>query len=194
MTRGKRIKKIYESFDVSSFFSVEDAVKIINLGVEKVAISSSVIENIQICENIGNVIGFQSVVVIIDVKKNIFFNKYDVYIHNGEKKSKWKLKDLLIILNDIGVGEIVINSIDNDGVMKGYDFNLVKLVRNICNLPITILGGAGNLDNIQSLISKYGVIGAAAGSLFVFKGKFKAVLINYPSQKQKIELTKFILK
>ena len=142
--------------------SVEQAKKIISLGVEKVAISNAALSNINLCIEIGKVIGMQSVVVVIDVKKKLF-GGYDIYTHNGSKKSKWKLVEFIKKLEEIEVGEIVINSIDNDGLMKGYDIKLVELVRNLCSMPITILG-------------------ASAGSLFVFKGKYKAVLISYPNR------------
>ena len=88
-------------------------------------------------------------------------------------------------MESLGVGEIVINSIDNDGVMKGYDFSLVDRIRESTSVPITVLGGAGSLEDIGRLIRKYGIIGAAAGSLFVFKGVYKAVLINYPTRREK---------
>ena len=88
-------------------------------------------------------------------------------------------------LEEIGIGEIVINSIDNDGVMQGYDLTLVESVREKCSMPITVLGGAGSLDDLKSLFNKFKIIGAAAGSLFVFKAKYKAVLINYPNRKER---------
>ena len=72
--------------------------------------------------------------------------------------------------------------------MKGYDVELAEKVRDLCDMPLTILGGAGELNHIKSLISKFKIIGAAAGSLFVFKGKYRAVLINYPNRKEKFEL------
>tara|TARA_B100002052_G_scaffold299170_1_gene335898 strand:- start:1931 stop:2692 length:762 start_codon:yes stop_codon:yes gene_type:complete len=165
--------------------SVDEAKKIISLGVEKVAISNSALINIDLCVEIGNVIGMQSVVVVIDVKKRRFFGGYDIYTHNGTKKSKWKLEDFINNLEEIGVGEIVINSIDNDGTMKGFDIKLAELVRNLCSMPITILGGAKDLLDIKNLISKFKVIGASAGSLFVFKGKYKAVLISYPNRDER---------
>ena len=87
-----------------------------------------------------------------------------------------------------GAGEIVINSIDRDGTMKGYDLNLTQRVRNIIDTPMTVLGGAASLDDLGTLINEFGIIGASAGSLFVFKGKYKAVLINYPSKNQKNSL------
>ena len=85
-------------------------------------------------------------------------------------------------IQDLGVGEIVVNSIDNDGVMDGYDLNLIDNVYSNISIPLTILGGAGNINDIKKVIQKHGIIGVAAGSLFVFKGKYKAVLINYPDR------------
>ncbi len=88
----------------------------------------------------------------------------------------------------LGAGEIVVNSIDQDGVMKGYDLALIEKIRQSISLPLTVLGGAGSLQDIGNLINKYGIIGAAAGSLFVFKGVYKAVLINYPNWNEKDKL------
>ncbi len=158
--------------------SVEQAKKIIKLGAEKVAISSIVYDRPNIINEMAKVIGRQSVVVVIDVKKN-FFGKYKIYINNGNKEIKQSLEKTLSILEEIGIGELVINSIDCDGEMKGYDINLVDYVRNLVSCPLTIVGGAGSQDDILNLVQKYKIIGAAAGSLFVFKGIYKAVLINY---------------
>ena len=80
---------------------------------------------------------------------------------------------------ELGAGEIVINSIDRDGEMAGYDLNLAKLLRKTVSSPITMLGGAGTSTHMQELIDAVGVIGAAAGSMFVFKGPYRAVLISY---------------
>ena len=88
-------------------------------------------------------------------------------------------------MENLGAGEVVINSIDRDGVMKGYDLELVNTIREAISLPITVLGGAGSLKDIAELIHSFGIIGAAAGSLFVFKGVYRAVLINYPSRAEK---------
>ena len=88
-------------------------------------------------------------------------------------------------MEELGAGEIVINSIDNDGIMKGYDLDLVEKIRKVISLPLTVIGGAGSLNDISGLINKYGIIGASAGSLFVFKGIFRAVLINYPKREEK---------
>jgi cyclase len=171
--------------------TVEQAIKIINLGAEKVALSTAAIKNPSLVKDIGKAIGIQSVVVVLDIKKKSFLGGgYDIYIKNGKEKVSIKLKEFILDLNKIGVGEIVINSIDRDGAMQGYDLALVEMIRELTEVPITVLGGAGSLEDIKNMISTYKIIGAAAGSLFVFKGKYRAVLINYPNKDEKRELYK----
>jgi imidazole glycerol-phosphate synthase subunit HisF len=172
--------------------NLEQAKSIIKLGVEKIAISSEFIENPKIVTEISNEIGSQSVVVVLDVKKTIF-NKYEVCIHNGQKRTGQPLIDLVQKAEKLGAGEIVINSIDNDGVMKGYDLALASKIRKAVEIPITLLGGAGDLKDIGELIKLCGVVGAAAGSFFVFKGSLRAVLINYPSYSEKDKIIKAAL-
>lgn len=167
----------------------EQAKKIVNIGVEKVALSSAIVENPQLVKRLAEAIGAQSVVAVLDVKKTGFFTKsYEVFIHNGKKSTGLDPSKFSQKLEEFGVGEIVINSIDKDGVMDGYDFELLQEVRSSVEVPMSALGGAGSLDDIEELIEEFGIIGAGAGSLFVFKGKYKAVLINYPKPKQKLEL------
>ncbi len=174
--------------------TVEQAKRIIELGAEKVALSTSAVKNPHLLSEIGKAVGSQSVVVVIDVRKKGILSGggYDVYIKNGKEKTGVKLKEFIQELNKIGVGEIVINSIDKDGTMSGYDLPLISTIRELTDFPMTVLGGAGNLEDIKSLISKFKIIGAAAGSLFVFKGKYKAVLINYPNREEKSRLFKEI--
>lgn len=164
--------------------SIDQARQIIALGVEKIAISSAAIDNPQLIEGVAEAIGSQSIVVVLDVKKT-FFGKYEIYTHNGTRKIKLKLPDVISEFHKRGVGEFVINSIDQDGVQGGYDLQLAKIVKDHVKTPFTILGGAGNLAHIGELIAKFGVLGCAAGSLFVFKGKYRAVLINYPDFSEK---------
>lgn len=172
--------------------TVEEAKRIIGLGVEKIAISSAALENPEIVSLIAKEIGSQSVVVVFDVKKRAG-DDYSVWTHNGTRNTNKALVSLLKGAESVGAGEIVVNSVDNDGVMKGYDLPLSRLVRASTKLPMTILGGAGSLADIGTLIRECGVVGAAAGSLFVFKGIYKAVLINYPSQAQKEAITRSAL-
>jgi imidazole glycerol-phosphate synthase subunit HisF len=169
--------------------TVEQAKKIINLGAEKVALSSAAIENPDLIKAIAKAVGNQSVVVVLDVKKVGLFGKYELFIHNGKNKTDKNLIEFAKLMEANGAGEIVVNSIDNDGVMKGYDLALIDKIRESISIPMTVLGGAGSLPDIGKVINKHGIIGVAAGSLFVFKGVYKAVLINYPSLEEKEKLT-----
>jgi cyclase len=160
--------------------TVEQAKRIIGLGVEKVALSSAAMADPALITAIADEIGSQSVVVVLDVKKGLF-GKYEVYTHNGRKGTGRNPVEMAREAERLGAGEIVLNSIDLDGQMKGYDLDLARKVRAAVALPMSVLGGAGTLADIGALIGACGVVGAAAGSLFVFKGSYKAVLINYPT-------------
>ena len=174
--------------------TVEQAKKIIGLGVEKVAISAAALADPGLISRIGDEIGSQSVVVVLDVKKRLLGAEYDVWTHNGRKNTKKALLDVALDAQARGVGEIVINAIANDGQMKGYDLALASRMRQALKVPMTVLGGAGSLADISKLIDACGVIGAAAGSLFVFKGAYKAVLINYPNPGQKDDIIRCALR
>jgi cyclase len=167
--------------------NIQQAQKIFSLGVEKIALSSILIENPNIISDLACKVGSQSVVAILDVKKKLF-GGYEIYTHNGKNSTGINPINFVQKIEKLGAGEIVINSIDQDGTMNGYDLKLVEQIRKSTSLPLTILGGAGSLNHIGNLIQNYGIIGAAAGSLFVFKGVYKAVLINYPSFNEKDKL------
>ena len=138
----------------------------------------------KLISKISERVGTQSVIVVLDIKKKLF-GGYEIYTHNGKNNTSVDPFDFVSKAQKYGVGEIIINSIDNDGVMKGYDFKLIDKIRDKTTLPLTVLGGAGSLDDIKKVIMKYNIIGVAAGSLFVFKGPYKAVLINYPNKEIK---------
>jgi len=168
--------------------TLEQAQRIFNLGVEKIAISSAAVENpseiIKISERVGN----QSVVIVLDVKKKLFGNKYELFLYNGLKPTGIDPVQFSIDMQKAGAGEILLNSIDCDGTMKGYDQNMIKKITDVLDIPLTVIGGAGSTDDIGTVIQQNGIIGVSAGSLFVFKGKYRAVLINYPSASEKIQL------
>jgi cyclase len=165
--------------------TVEQVERIISLGVEKVAMSTAAVETPELISNAAKRVGSQSVVVVMDVKKSGLVHRYEFFTNNGARRTGINPLAYAKSVETHGAGEVVINSIDHDGLMKGYDLELVKLVREAISLPITVLGGAGSLKDIEALIHSFGVIGAAAGSLFVFKGIYRAVLINYPSRAEK---------
>lgn len=168
--------------------TVEQAQRIFSLGVEKIAISSAAINNPSLITDMAERVGKQSVVVVLDVKKRLLGGKYEIYTLNGTHATGLDPVLFAKKAEELGAGEIVINSIDQDGVMKGYDQLLINKIREAISIPLTVLGGAGSLDDIGQVIRQHGIIGVAAGSLFVFKGKFRAVLINYPVLQDKRNL------
>ena len=173
--------------------TVDHARTIISLGVEKIAIASAAVENSGLISDIAEAVGSQSVVVVLDVKRSANGPDYEVRTHNGRRATGRRATDMIADAEARGAGEIVVNSIDEDGRMKGYDLELATRVRAATRLPMTVLGGAGSLADVGKLIGACGVIGAAAGSLFVFKGAYRAVLINYPSQVQRDDLIRSVL-
>jgi cyclase len=173
--------------------TVEQATKIIGLGVEKIAISAAAVENPPLISAIAREVGSQSVVVVFDVGRGPSGSDYEVRTHNARTRTGKLAVEAVKEAESLGAGEIVVNSIDNDGTMRGYDLTLARSVREATRLPMTVLGGAGSLADIGALIGACGVVGAAAGSLFVFKGAYRAVLINYPSPQQKDDLIRSAL-
>ena len=125
----------------------------------------------------------------MDVKKTGFISKqYEVFTHNGVRGTGLNAVDFSQRMESMGAGEILINNIDRDGTFSGYDMELVGQVRKAVNVPITALGGAGSHEDIGKLFDNFGLIGASAGSIFVFKGKYRAVLIQYPNEVEKDQL------
>lgn len=169
---------------------VEEAIKLVDIGVEKVAISAAAIKNPSIIKELVLAVGSQSIVAVIDVfkKKNFFSEKYQLRSHSNKKIYDEDPFSLIDKFQENGVGEIIVNSINKDGLMQGYDIELASKVKSLAKVPITFLGGAGSLEHFKELFDKLGIVGSAAGSLFVFKGKYRAVLINYPTQDQKLKL------
>ncbi|MGD8218474.1 AglZ/HisF2 family acetamidino modification protein [Pseudomonas thivervalensis] len=168
--------------------TAEQAKQIIALGVEKVAISSAAFENPQLIRQIAAEIGRQSVVVVLDHKARLLSKQQDVWTHNGTRNTKRSVIEAAKEFEELGAGEIVLNSIENDGKMKGYDIELAIKLREAVRIPITILGGGGSLEDMRSVVAACGVVGVAAGSFFVFKGGYRAVLISYPSAQQKDDI------
>lgn len=155
------------------------AAQIIALGFEKVSISAAALARPGLIREMAEAVGSQSVVVTLDVRRNKLLGGYAVYTRNGKEKQKVDVLEFCRQAQELGAGEIVINSIDRDGEMSGYDLDLARKVRAGVSTPLTMLGGCGALQHMQDLIDAVGVVGAAAGSMFVFKGAYRAVLINY---------------
>jgi cyclase len=168
--------------------TVEQFQRLVSLGAEKVAISAAAISNPRLVSEAAGKVGSQSVTVVMDVKK--VTGGYRLCSLNGTRITEEVPVAFARKMESYGAGELVVNNIDCDGVMKGYDLDLIGQVRNATSLPMTVLGGAGSLKDIGKIIDTFGIMGVAAGSLFVFKGVYRAVLINYPSRAEKDGLFK----
>ena len=170
--------------------TAEQAARIVDMGVEKVAVSAAAIANPSLLTEMALAVGRQSVVAVLDVRrrKGLFATGYEVWSHNSKINHKLEPLTLARQFQEAGAGEILVNSVDRDGMMQGYDLELATQLKQVLKVPLTILGGAGSLDHLAELLASLGLVGASAASLFVFKGKYRAVLINYPTPEQKRNL------
>jgi len=162
--------------------TVEQIEALYKLGVEKVALNTALFTNPELIIEAAKNFGSQSVVASIDVKKSIF-GSHSVYVMAGTKDTKYNPVTYAKRAEELGAGEIFINSIDKDGVMNGYDYDLIEKISSAVNIPVVAIGGAGNLSDCAKAVNG-GASAAAAGSLFVYYGPLKAVLVNYPTQEE----------
>ena len=177
----------YMPFAVGGGITTIDEVKsLINNGAEKVVVNSSVYRNPELIRKVVSSFGGQSIIAAIDVKKD-FRGQYCVYINDGTKKIKAKLNEYISYVAGLGVGEILLNSINQDGIMRGYDRALINTVSSLVDIPVIACGGAAHLKDMVEVVKYSGAHAAAAGSLFVYHSKTKGVLINYPEQQEVIE-------
>lgn len=160
--------------------TLEQATKLFQLGVEKIVLNTSAYTQPNLIEEVVAAAGSQSVVVSMDVKKNLF-GKYEIYIENGTKKIDISPDEYALQLQDRGVGELIVTSIKHEGKGQGYDMQILSHLAEKLEIPVVASGGAGSLTHFQEAVSTSGVSAVAAGSLFVFYGKHRAVLITYPS-------------
>ena len=161
---------------------LDEIKKLINTGVEKVIINSAAFVNKKLIEDAAKYVGSQSIVVSIDVKRNIW-GKYKVYAGNGSKNTNLDPMSFAMAMEAAGAGEILLNSIDRDGTFGGYDEDLIKMVSSSISIPLVAVGGASSVDDFKKAIHA-GASAVAAGSMFVFQRPHRAVLISYPSQEE----------
>ena len=159
--------------------TLEQARRLIRCGVEKVVINSAATESYDVIRAVANVFGSQAVVGSIDVKKTLL-GGYRVVAKSGSVEVRTPLDKHVQALVDVGVGEIFLNSVDRDGMMDGYDLSLIRRVVQQVNVPVVACGGAGTIEHLAAAVHEGGATAVAAGSMFVFHGRLKAVLINYP--------------
>jgi len=164
--------------------SFEIVRKLTSIGFEKVIINTAAFENRKLIPELSKYFGVSTIVGSVDVKKN-WYGKEEVRIKSGLKKIPFTPEAWAIELESQGVGEIIINSINNDGELCGYDIDLIKRISDVVSVPVIAAGGARNLDDIEDAKIIGGASAAAAGAMFVFHGKHRAVLIKYPSEKER---------
>lgn len=164
-----------------------DAEELIRSGAEKVVLNTAALEHPELLGEIAQKFGNQSVVVSIDVKKGLL-RGYSIAIHGGRDVKNETPWDYAKRLEKFGVGEFIVNSIDRDGACKGYDLSLLKKVADSVHVPVIALGGAGKTEDLRIAVLEGGASAAAAGSLFVFYGPRRAVLVNYPSREEKLKI------
>ncbi len=160
--------------------SIEDAQALFRAGFEKVCLNTMAVETPSIIKEFSDHFGSQSIVVSIDTKMSRF-GHYEVFTHSGTRATGLDPKDAAYMAAENGAGEILLTSIDRDGTYQGYDLELVQRVTKVVNIPVIACGGAGKASDLIDVIQKAGAAAAAAGSLFVYHGPYRAVLINTPS-------------
>lgn len=169
---------------IKSLDNIKDALK---YGAEKVVINSAAITNPAFVKQAAEEFGTSTIVVSVDVKKN-FFGKYKVFTHSGTTKTDLDPLGVCLELENAGAGEIILNSIDRDGTMDGYDIELMNLVTQQTSIPLVAAGGASSFDNFRDAVTSGGASAVAAGSMFVFHGPRRAVLISFPTQEELREM------
>ncbi len=160
--------------------NLEQVRRLIRCGVEKVIINSAACESTAVIRTAADVFGSQAVVGAVDVHKQLF-GTWRVMACSGSRETGLSLDAHLRALVDAGVGELLINNIDRDGMMNGFDLDLIKQVAAQVPVPVVACGGAGTVQHLRQAVREAGASAVAAGSMFVFHGKHRAVLINYPS-------------
>lgn len=159
--------------------TIEQVRRLIRSGIEKVVINSAAIESTDVIRQAADMFGSQAVVGAVDVKKALF-GGYRVIAKSGTVEAKIGLDEHIQRLVSAGVGEIFLNNVDHDGMMAGYDLKLLRNITQKVNVPVVACGGAGTVEHLSQAVIEGGASAVAAGSMFVFHGKHRAVLINYP--------------
>ncbi len=161
--------------------SIDDIARILHGGAEKVALNTAAWERPELITEAAKRFGSQAVVASIDVKKR-WHGGYAVYRRGGQERVAGDPAALAVRLEELGAGEILLTSIDRDGTMDGYDLDLIRRVSAATSVPVVASGGAGSVSDFGRAVNEGGASAVAAGSMVVYQGRNRAVLINFPSQ------------
>ncbi|NOH80814.1 imidazole glycerol phosphate synthase subunit HisF [Vibrio sp. RE86] len=162
--------------------TIEQIEKIFRLGVEKIILNSAACNDLQLVSEASSIAGSQSIVVSIDVKKSLF-GKYKVFSHSNSINTGLEPIEFATQIEKAGAGEIMVTSIDNEGTGNGYDYKLIQQIADAVTIPVIASGGAGSMRHLKEAVDS-GASAVAAGSLFTFHGKHRAVLITYPEYQE----------
>jgi len=160
--------------------SISDMRRLFSFGFEKLSLNTAAFKNPGMIKEAAREFGSQSVIVSIDFRKK-FLGGYEVYVNGGRERTGFDPIQAAKLVEEMGAGEILLNSIDRDGTMQGYELEIIRKVADAVTIPVIACGGAGSLDDFKRAIHEGHASAVAAGSFFVFNGKHKAVLISYPA-------------
>jgi len=163
--------------------TLDDIASIVKAGAEKVVINSSAVIKPTFIKTASDAFGSSTIVVCIDVKKKLLKGRRVCYM-SGTKTTQFDPVEFARLMEDNGAGELVVQSIDRDGRMEGYEIDLIRSVSTTVNVPVVALGGAGNIQDLMKGYRDGKANGLAAGSMFVYRDEKRGVLINYPEKKE----------
>ncbi|QIW09661.1 AglZ/HisF2 family acetamidino modification protein [Francisella sp. LA112445] len=163
--------------------SLKDAKKIFEIGFEKVVINSNAFNNLKLIKDIAQYFGNQSIVGSIDVKKSFFGNE-KVYSCHGKKKQNVGIIEWAKRLENAGVGELLITSVEREGSWEGYDVKLIKSITESVQVPVIANGGCGKVEHIGEVVKRGNASACAVGSMVVYQKKGMGVLVNFPDRKE----------
>lgn len=159
---------------------VRDAERVISCGIEKISFNTALFSHPEMVSHLSARYGKQSIIASVDFKKN-WLGRYRISTWGNARAVRWPLDKIFKHILSLGVGEILLNSIDRDGSRNGYDLDMIQYVSGVVNVPVIACGGAGTIADFKKAIS-HGASATAAAAMFYFKGSVNGVLINYPSQ------------
>jgi cyclase len=167
--------------------NIEQIERILSIGVEKVIINNACLENLKLIEETAKHFGSSTIIVAIDIKKELF-GPYKIFNHVKNKNTNLNPLDYAVRIAEAGAGEIFVNNVDREGTYSGFDIEILSQLNQKVSCPLIACGGAASLEDMKKAVSLTGVSAVAAGSVFVYQGPHRAVLISYPAQKQLKEI------
>jgi cyclase len=161
--------------------NLEDIRRVLSNGAEKVVISTAGLERPEFIREAADRFGSSSIVVCVDVKRN-FLGRQTVRTRSGARTIDLSPLEAALMMEGMGAGELIVQSIDRDGAMNGYDLTLLNAIASVVGIPVIALGGAGALEHIKDAYANTNASAFASGSLFSFQNRERGVLINYPTR------------